>query len=322
MVELLQRNVTFGILALIVISIVIVTGLSTFTGFLTRTGQLSIGNTAPSVLYVYMNKLNATSNPNDVIINPLEASTRNVTVKVTVEELNGNCDEFTDNNGTAYLCEGVVTCDASNANHTITLVYNSTDGLWGAGNKFCNMSGDPEGVYYFEVNGTWTINVTVSDGQDTSTPSAKNWTYGELPAFSYASGGTVNMGVLNVQAWNNGTGQDSVNNTGNIVIDLAWNATNFTGQSSGGYINKTGTNYIIDDDSLSPDDTGNLPQQFINESDSVQVTFVPSSGLVRCNATECLNENATYDVFWHLYIPSGVVEDTYQNTIEIESTYH
>jgi hypothetical protein len=307
----------------LVTSIIILANPSDYiTGFVTRTGMLSIGNALPVVDQVYLNGQLATSTPTDVTINPVENTTRNVLVKATIEDANGNCNTFTSSNGTAYLCSGVVACTSATANHTITLVYNSSDGQWGTGNKYCNISGTAEPFQFYELNGTWTINVTVTDGVNASSPNLKNWTYGELAAFSYAIGGTVNMGSLNLETWNNGTGQQQARNTGNIILDIAWNATNFTGQSFGDKLNITGSNYIIDDDVLSPDDTGNLPQKFINESSNVKVTFVPASGMLRCTSPACLNTNSTYDVYWHIYIPGGLRVDTYTNSIEVTSTYH
>jgi hypothetical protein len=293
-----------------------------FTGHLTRTGQLQIGNSPPAVDAIYLNGYHATSDPNDVIIDPVEESTKDVAIKVTIEDANGNCNQFTSDNGTAYLCSGVVTCDSTTANHTISLVYNTTDGQWGTGNKYCNMSGTVEPVEFYELNGTWTVNVTVTDGIVNSTHLTENWTYGELAAFSYASGGTVNMGTLTLDSWNNGTGQQEMKNTGNIILDLAWNATNFTGQTFGDTLNISGSNYIIDDDDLSPDDTDSLPQVFINDNHNTQVAFVPDAGLLRCDSVACSNTNATMQIYWHLYVPSGLLADTYQNSIEVTSTYH
>jgi hypothetical protein len=290
-----------------------------FTGYLTRTGQLQIGNAVPAVDAIYINNLIATADPSDIIINPVENSTRNVTIKITMEDANGNCDTFTSGNGTAYLCSGVVDCNPPTANHTVSLVYNSTDGQWGSGNKYCNMSGISDYVYFYELNGTWTVNVTVTDGINTSTPNVKNWTYGELAAFGYAPGGTVNMGTLNLESWNNGTGQQEARNTGNIILNMAWNATNFTGQSYGDKINIS-NNYKIDDDTQSPTDTGNLPE--VNIIPNTNVNFYPASGLLKCTSMACSNTNATMQVYWHIYIPIGLKQDTYTNSIEVTSSYH
>lgn len=318
----MRTKVAIGILALVILTVFAFTQ-SDFTGYLTRTGQLTIGNVVPVILNVYLNSYNATDDPNDVIINPMEAMTRAVTVKVTIEDDNGNCNMFTSNNGTAYLCSGVVACNATTANYTISnLQYNVSDGQWGTGNIYCNMSGGPADVQFYELNGTWTVNVTIDDGVANSTSSVKNWTYGELPAFSYATGGIVNMGALNLDQWNNGTGHNQTKNTGNIVLDLKWNASNFTGANPSNTLNITGSNYIIDDDAASPDDTDSLAQQYISEDHDVQVTLIHASGLLRCTSGACANQNATMEVYWHIYIPSGLAQDTYTNSIEVSSSYH
>src|SRR4030042_4792358 len=318
----MRIKLAIGILALFVLGAFAFTR-PELTGNLTRTGQLTIGNVAPEVLNVYLNSQNATSDPNDVVINPVEASTRAVAIKVTIQDNNGNCNTFTSNNGTAYLCNGVVTCNSSTANYTVSdFAYNSTDGQWGTGNVYCNMSGTSANLQFFNLNGTWTVNVTIDDGVANSTESVKNWTYGELAAFSYATGGTVNMGALTLNQWNNGTGLNYTNNTGNIVLDLKWNATNFTGQNPSNTLNITGSNYIIDDDTASPDDTDTLAQKYINESSTEQVTFVHASGLLRCTSVACTNQNATMDIYWHIHLPRGAAEDTYTNSIEVSSSYH
>ncbi|MEM5871395.1 MAG: hypothetical protein QW051_00815 [Candidatus Aenigmatarchaeota archaeon] len=308
--------------ALLFVAVVILSGQSDFiTGFITRTGQLTIGNAIPVIHNVTLDGQLATSNPTDVIINPIENSVKTVLIKVTIEDANGNCNKFDSDNGTAYLCDGTGECNEGNADHIVYLNYNSTDGQWGPGNKYCNISGTVD-LQFFEINGTWTINVTLTDGINYSTPVDKKWTYGELAAFNYAPGGVVNMGTLNLDTWNNGTGAEILKNTGNIILDIYWNATNFTGQTHGDKLIIDGTNYIIDDDSLSPDDTNNIPQKFINESNAVRVKFVPESGLLRCSSVACNNENATYTIYWHLYVPAGLREDTYTNTIEVTSLYH
>lgn len=294
----------------------------TITGFITRTGQLQIGNAAPIVDYIYLNDMNCTDNPNDVIINPVANSTISIIVKSQIEDLNGNCNEFTNNNGTAYLCSGTGSCNENTANHTITMNYDSGDGQWGDGNKYCNMTGSAESLWFFEINGSWKVNVTITDGIDYDNLE-KTWKYNELRSFTYPpSGSTINMGNLNLEQWNNGTAGDLMLNAGNIVLDLLWNATNFTGQTYDQEIDINGTNYVIDDDNSGTDDTGNIPEVYINETPENRVYFDPESGLLRCTDQGCGNENATFNVYWHIYIPSGLSPDTYINSIEIASEDH
>ncbi len=296
--------------------------ISELVGYVTRFGQLGIGNYVPTVDYIYINGSNCTDNPADVIIDPTENTTTTVLVKARITDLNGDCDTFTGDNGTAYLCNGTGPCNANTADHTIIMNYDSGDGQWGPGNRYCNMTGQLEDVQFFEINGTWRVNVTVTDGINES-DLPKNWTYGELRAFIYPpAGNTIYMGTLNLGEWNNGTAGDQMKNSGNIVLDLKWNASNFTGQAYGEQINLTGDNYIIDDDALSPDDTGNIPEVFINESSLVQVYFQPGTGLVRCSSVACDNANATFNLYWHILIPQVLKQDSYQNSIGVESEDH
>jgi hypothetical protein len=290
------------------------------TGWVTKTGQLQIGNSPPSINYIFLDGLQTTDTASDVVINPVTNGTKSLFVKAWITDLNGDCNTFTSNNGTAYLCNGTKPCNSTSADHTVSLNYNATDGQWGTGNRYCNMTGTTS-LQFFEINGTWKVNVTLTDAINNSNMT-KNWTYNELRAFTYPpTGNTINMGILNLGQWNNGTAGDLDLNSGNIIINLLWNATDFTGQSSGNKINTSGTNntYIIDDDTSSPDDTGNIPQAYINQT---QKTFTPASGLLRCSSVGCGNTNATFNAYWHINIPSGLSQDTYTNTIQIETQDH
>jgi len=284
----------------------------------TKTGQLQVGNSQPTIDHIYLNDEQTTDSASDVIINPTTNSTTSIIIKAQITDLNGDCNTFDSNNGTAYLCNGTGVCNADTANHTVTMNYDSNDGQWGEGNKNCNITGTSEDLQFFEINGTWKINVTVTDGTNYGYLE-KNWTYNELRSFTYPpTGDSIDMGMLVVGQWNNGTSGNLIQNSGNIVLNLKWNATDFTGQNLGQIINITGTNYtyIIDDDSLSPDDTGNNLEIYVNET---QKYFDPDSGLLRCSNVACENENATFNVYWHINIPIGLRVDTYTNYIEAES---
>ena len=318
-----NKNAIFAVLLVLVVVSILSFG-TDFTGQLIRTGQFQVGNLVPSVAAIYINEELTTDTAGDVIIDPVSNSTKNMTVKVTISDLNGNCDTFTNTNVTVYLCNGTGICNSGTADYTVYLSYNSSDGQWGSSNEYCNMTNNtfPAEFPFYEINGSWKVNATITDGINTSAPVAKNWTYNELASFDYAYDGTIFMGTLVLGQWNNGTGVEEVKSAGNIVLDLHWNATNFSGTTFGQNITIDGTNYIVDDDALSPTDTGNLAQVFMNESASVNVTFVPASGLLTCTSQACSNENSTFDIYWHIDIPPGLAEDTYENTIGLASGHH
>ncbi|MCK4634821.1 MAG: hypothetical protein KAT37_03025 [Candidatus Aenigmarchaeota archaeon] len=311
---------TLIVLAFVLSLSYVVLDSDSITGFVTKTGQLSIGNSAPTADYIYLNDSECNDTYPSVTINPTTNSTSNVVVKATITDLNGDCNTFTSNNVTAYLCNGTGACNVAVADHTVGLSF---DSQWGTGNRYCNFTDSSgENLQFFEINGSWKINVTVTDGVANG-DLAKNWTYNELRAFTYPeSGDTIDMGTLNLDQWNNGTAGDLMLNSGNIVIDLLWNATNFTGVTYSDDIDIDGTNYVIDDDASGTDDTGNLTQVYINETPTEQIYFDPASGFVRCADVACNNDNATMNMYWHINIPSGLTPDTYQNSIEITTEDH
>lgn len=295
------------------------------TAWVARTGQLQIGNAVPSVDFIYLNITTCTDTPSDAAFDLTENTTKVIKFKARINDTNGDCNTFASNNGTLYLCSGdVATCNSSVANYTFYMNYSSADGQWGTGNRYCNMSTNVTGATaetlpFYELNGTWTVNITITDGID-SNYLIKKWTVNELRAWAYPpSGSTVDLGSnLNAVSWNNGTGGQLFQNSGNIVLDLQWNASDFSGPET---IAINGTNFIVDDDSSGTDDTGNIAQVNINDNPLTQVYFDPDSGLLRCSNTACGNANATMSIYWHIYIGS-VQAGTYTDSITIENEDH
>ena len=291
-------------------------------------GQFRLANVPPTVDLIYINNtLCSYTSPLDCFVQGVRNISTNIIVKARITDNNGNCNTFTyPNNGTAYLCNGTVpSCTQSNADHIIPMNF-APGQQWGPGNIYCNMTGVAEAIWFYEINGTWRVNVTVTDGINRSS-NTSSWTYGEIWSFMYpwpSEYQYIDMGTLTVGQWNNGTGSQLMKNTGNIILDLLWNATNFTGttQIPPDTVNKTGTNYRIDDDTLSPSDTGNIQEANIPVNDMTRIYFDPDTGLLRCNSPVCGNVNASFNVYWHLELQPGLLPDTYQNTIEIGGVGH
>jgi len=249
-----DRSLVIIVAVVLFIASVYVLSTPSITGFLTNTGQFTLGNEDITATNIFLNGLEATTTATDLTITGVENSTKGVIVKVQITDDNGNCDEFTTNNGTAYFCDyDVVVCDDSIDKHKVTDLENdAADGQWGGSNQYCNLTGSSEDWQFYEVNGTWTVAVVVTDGTDTDTLT-RNWTYNEIRALTYpASGTTVDLGALTLNQWNNGTGQELMQNAGNIIIDLSWNASDFSGTSWSDPVAIDGTNFAIDDDAFSP----------------------------------------------------------------------
>ena len=296
-----------------------------------KIGRFSLANAPPSVDIIFINRTGSApytyavcseADPLNCFVQGINNRSITFRIKAKITDPNGNCNTFNSNNGTAYLCNGTVTtCTPTNADHTISMNFVPGE-QWGPGGIYCNMTGSTP-VWFYEVNGTWRVNITVTDGLNRSSNTSR-WTYGEIWAFTYpAEDNTyIDMGTLNVGQWNNGTGGQLMQNSGNIVLDLLWNATNFTGLNQGETFNKSGNNYRIDDDTLSPSDTGSVPEANIPVNDNTRVEFNSETGLLRCSIPACSNVNATFNAYWHLELPLGLLYDEYRNTIEINGTWH
>jgi hypothetical protein len=294
-----------------------------------KTGTLTIGNAAPVINNIYINGSMTTATPTDIAIDLTSNTSITLDITAQVTDNNGDCNTFKINNGTAYLCEGVnVRCDATTANHTIYMNYSSEAGLWGVGNKECNITNNitsttiAEKVWFFERNGSWTINISVTDGTDTAVLT-KNFTINELRSITYpSSGGTIDFGNPNVNQWNEGLGSAVLQNSGNVISDVRWNASNFTSGSNVIHVN--GTSFVIDDDATHASDAGSEAEVELSGGDhSTQVYFNYTTGLTRCPNSHCGGTtNATMNIYWHLYIPAGTPVGTYTNVIQMENIDH
>ncbi len=320
-----QRIVLIVAVLLFVAAIYVLTP-GAMTGFLARTGQFTLGNDPVQIQAIYLNGAETTMTATDTVISGVSNSTKAVTVKVQVYDTNGNCNEFTANNGTAWLCDGDRTCDDTNRKHIIAdLEYDAGDGQWGAGNEYCNLTGTAENWQFYEVNGTWSVGVSITDGSANGTLNER-WYYNEIRAITYpASGSTIDLGSLTLGNWNDGKSGALMQNAGNIILNLSWNATDFTGQAFSDVLALDGTNFLIDDDGVrGGGDSGNIPQRNISGTPTTQITFNPEVGLKNCSSVVCDpsidSGNATIEVMWHLQVPNGLHEDTYTDTIEVSTT--
>jgi len=312
-----NRSLVLIVAIVLFIGSVYVLSTPSITGFLTNTGQFTLGNEAISLQEAYINDLNLDGEPT---ITGVENTTKGIIIKIEIQDDNGNCDEFTSNNGTAYFCYGdSAVCHAGNAKHSVTdFAYDAGDGQWGASNEFCNLTGSATDFYFYEVNGTWTINMTVTDGTSTDEWDDAMWDWNEIRSITYpASGSTIDMGALNSSSWNNATGYNLMQNSGNIILELDWNASDFAGTTWSDPVAIDGTNYKMDDDSDYDSDTGNLGISAIDNTPSNVIAFEGPTGLLNCSTSVCTGTNATLDIYWYLELPYGLHDDTYTNSIYV-----
>jgi len=278
----------------------------------TVVGRLHIGNNPPEVIAIYINGTDCAINSCD--FQGLEATNNTIEVKAKVSDIDLQCNE-TGFNATAYLCVGNGPCNAALASHIIPLSLEGT-----RYDTYCNYTGI-DGIEYWETPGNWTINVTVNDPESSYASLTDPWINGEITGFLFPEGGTVlDFGTLTTNAWNdalpkNGNGNISWN-TGNVKLNITWNATNFTNTANpSARIPIDPDRFVIDNDPVRYGGTGSFEK---NLTELVPVEAYPSGGFPVCHSFNCPvdSDSGKQRIYWHLYIGTVSAGD-YENKIEI-----
>ena len=279
-------------------------------------GSLYIGGIAPQVQAIYVNDQLCPDSPTGPNINCVENGYNTITVKATIYDENGDCDSAT---ATAYICSsdigGPCNSSAADATHTKTMTYQSKsgDGLT------CNFTATYD-LYYFERYGDWYINVTAVDPQNYPNSTSKTFYYVEAAFLSYPTDGSsiIDLGAVNMGEWNDGKGAKYLQNTGNIRLNVTWNASDFVRQGGGSQIPIDGTNFCVDRNTDHTDGCG-----YINDNPLIPIEYYPSGGVHRCGDSGCSADedggtnDAKYYVYWDINVPTGLLSGTYNNSITV-----
>ena len=208
----------------IIISLVLIIGYIGFyklTGYAT-TGTTSltvnISNTAPTITYV------------DVITaqNPTDDTTKAITFNFTATDVDGRGNINTSSAKSYFQRAGETT-------RSNTSCVNFSAGTGNSVNFTCTIN-----MWYYDQNGAWTINTTISDLSGASAEnSSTTVTYNMLTAMKMAPT-NLTWPAIGVTSTNTGSDTDPivVNNTGND-IDLSLNVTGYDLRG-----NQTITEYI------------------------------------------------------------------------------
>jgi hypothetical protein len=336
-----------------------------------KVGTLSITGQAPQVMAIYMDdgveEKELTDDPYDMAVDGIACNNKSITFKAWIYDINGDCSDFDtdpDASITVYLCAPpnsgpyiggpIPVCDENNKDYEIDL--DVVDVVWGGpgSNQNCNFTSSTVPnweVPYYDRWENWTVNVTVIDTDAIGDDLKKTWFYNVLGAFIYPPAGDcserpdMNLGSVTPGAWNDGTGcgvadMESgcyIKNTGNIRLNMTWNATNFTHTTdSTQFIGMEGDNFAVDDDNQRGEGVETRDTHVFMEAwpePFVPREFYPDygtadAGLRRCDNTACerdeqgntgANNKANYSVYWHVNVPSGLISGQYNNSIEITS---
>jgi hypothetical protein len=190
---------------------------------------------------------------------------------------------------------------------------------------------------YFRRYGSWRINVTASNNnvpvQSNSTIRNASYQSFALLQYPYPRGDNIDLGTITaLDVFSLGKGANTTKNTGNIRLNLTWNATRFDCGGSAPYIN-------ITDQSVPPYSPANFAvantstmtpsnYAFINGTSSIETQFFPGGGMRRCGNYLCSQDEnllgptggyANYTTYWHINVTGGtlVCSPYYTNKISV-----
>lgn len=219
-------------------------------------------------------------------------------------------------------------CSAANHDATIMLCLNSTadpvcdetnydygwvlDSVADIGSSQCRFTftaPKTDTIEFYQLPGTYKfhLNLTSQAGERTppSVDSDATWEYGTLPSVEYASLVELGGGSVTLGQWNPGTELNRMNNSGNAILTLQWNASNPTHITIPANVwTLVDGDFVIDDD-LSYD---GVPDGSITEValiNTPQRTFQPAGGLQICTNWDCdTGSDETLNTYYHINPPA------------------
>jgi len=283
-----------------------------------KTGTLQIGGKAPIVERIYINDSLTTMTECDPVLygnctlECNENGNRTYRINATIYDENGDCASFT--NVRAYLCQGSGACNSIVDIYEVPLSSPAQYGLR------CNFTGELRGIEYFRRWENWRINVTAFDTQNLPNNTVRNAYYNQKAGliYPYPTGDTIVLGTItNFDVWSLGLGGNTTKNTGNVRLNVTYNASDFT--CAANTIAITGTNYAVGNDTTMNN------YMLINDDRYVPVQYFPAGGMRRCGNYPCLADEdgapnwANYTLYWHINVPTGtpVCTPAYTNSIEV-----
>jgi hypothetical protein len=242
-----------------------------------------------------------------------------------IYDINGDCGSFTPASQSAFVCDAIpgtpIACNVQTANFTLA----GTKIVAGSPATYCNITFATLPYNYWRRYGNASINVTVVDSDTLYNNTRQYWYYlvSQGLQYPYPYEPAILLGGVTAGQWNYGRPNDvtygvgdNITNTGNIRLNVTWNASNFIENPPGiDVINMDGTNFCIDNDTTIG---GHACMPFPTTN---VVWYQPTGGIRRCNNDQCNADedgspnDAYYKYFWHINVPA-VSAGQYNNTIQ------
>jgi hypothetical protein len=260
-------------------------------------------------------------------LTPVEGLKSTVAVKINATDLDGDCAS----GHTAYihLCLNATAGDVCNETN-YNQVWQVEDASGSSGttcifvftaNKTTS-NGYPSfwiapAIYKLYTNITaggvyGTGIIRASDTQRSGT-----WEFKSLQGIAYTT--TVSLGTLTMGTWNSGTNDYILNNTGNVLLDILWNASDFVNGTDTTSIDSL-SEFQIDDDNTANQgggETGLTPFTFNTTAITTTKEFPQTGGLAICNDDACVGDGQ--NTYYHMNLETGLPAKIYTNTINLET---
>ena len=261
-------------------------------------------------------------------LTPVEKLKSATAVKITATDTDGDCATTNSHIAYIHLCLNATegeTCDQTNYDQVWEVEDES-----GSSGSTC--------VFVFTVNKTtangfptfWTapaiykvnVNVTTSGvygstiKRATDTQRDGTWEFKSLQGIEYTT--TVALGTLLMGQWNSGLSKYILNNTGNIVMNIRWNASDFVNGTDTTSIDSLST-FQIDDDNIANETSETLltPLTLNTTERTTSTRFQPASGLPKCDDDACAGDGL--NTYYHMNLENGLPALIYTNIINLET---
>jgi len=217
-----------------------------------------------------------------IVINPIESSNKTVNVTITLT-----------NSTSIDVCEVRI----FNSSHSYSNpVFHFTDGII----QNCVVTCDcfkEWNMSYWRNDGDWNVSVYMNLTTGDSNFTSQNFTYNILSAI-YVNTSTINfMGIPNQTVNSTNAYPLEIKNVGNQAVNISINGTDFTGLTNSSYI--VGVSNATYNETV----TGNF-NQLTQEYTQIFYNLLPA---------------VARNLYFRTYLPIGLIQQVYQNYIEIKS---
>jgi hypothetical protein len=169
--------------------------------------------------------------------------------------------------------------------------------------KRCNCTFD---IWYYDAPTTWRVNLTANDTDGNTGFNSTTFLVNALEAFDPYVGITFPSPLFMGETSAADTNPHIINNTGNVRLRSYINASDFTGETDPSWTIK------IENMTYNSSATG---MGTLQQMRNLLTEFNPTGGIpVYPNQTAGIPDPGTFNIYYYMYIPTGIMEQLYNTT--------